>query len=239
MKKIVKNDLFDYPNRYIYQLKEGFKFSLDTILLAEFVKLSKKKKEILDMCAGNAAILLILSTKTSSKMVGFEIQKEIFNLGEMSIKENNLEEQITLINEDIKNIKQVLPKKQFDIIVCNPPYFKINPQNIINKNNVLALARHEIAITLEEIFMIASSCLKQNGDFYLVHQPSRLDEIILFADKYKIFVKELQLIVTKKNQPQIILIHCQKQKAYGIKFRNIIDVTNLKTYQNIFKKENI
>ena len=85
MNKMELNDLFDYPNLKIYQYKKYFKFSLDSILLAEFVKINKITQNILDLCTGNAAVPLILSTKTKAHIDGFEIQKEIFELAKESI----------------------------------------------------------------------------------------------------------------------------------------------------------
>ena len=85
LNNLVKNDLFDYPNRYIYQYEDGFKFSIDSILLAEFVDIKKTTKTILDMCTGNAPIPLIISTKTNKQILGFEIQKEIYDLAIMSV----------------------------------------------------------------------------------------------------------------------------------------------------------
>ncbi|MDE6284396.1 MAG: methyltransferase [Bacilli bacterium] len=234
---IVKNDLFDYPNRYIYQYVEGFKFSLDSILLAEFTQISKNAENILDMCTGNAPVPLILSTKTKCKIYGFEIQPEISELAEKSVKENRLEDQITIINEDIKNIIQVFPGKYFDIITCNPPYFSLSDKKVLNKNDALTIARHEIKIDLEDIFQIVKNHLKDNGEFYLVHRPSRLDEIILLADKYQLFVKELQFIVTKNNIPSIILLKIKKHAKNGIKYRSIKDVSKLSSYQRIFEED--
>ena len=133
--KIVKNDLFDYKMRYIWQLEDGFKFSLDSLLLAEYVKLSNNKK-ILDMCTGNAPIPLVISLKTNSEIVGFEIQEDIANLAKMSVQENKLESQIRIINDDINNIGNYYQEEYFDIITCNPPYFKKN-SSLINMSDYL------------------------------------------------------------------------------------------------------
>ena len=150
--KIVKNDLFDYKNRYIWQIDGGFKFSLDSILLAEYVKV-RNNLSILDMCTGNAPIPLIISTKTNSKIVGFEIQKDIANLAKKSVEENKLGNQIKIINDDIKNIGKYEEKNSFDVITCNPPYFKEN-SSLVNKNDYKSLARHEITINLDNIFSL-------------------------------------------------------------------------------------
>jgi len=235
---MIKNDLFDYPNRYIYQLPDAFKFSLDSILLAEFVKISPTKEmTILDMCTGNAPIPLILSTKTSSPIIGFELQKEIYDLAIKSVELNNLTQQITIYNEDINNLKMVFPGKYFDIITCNPPYFPTTESSNVNKSTFQKIARHELTITLRDIFYLVKNHLKENGVFYLVHRPNRLDEIILYANECKMKVKEVQLITTKNNIPSLVLVKIVKHGQKGIKFAGIININEYKTYQNIFKEE--
>ncbi len=232
--KIVKNDLFDYKMRYIWQLEDGFKFSLDSLLLAEYVKLSNNKK-ILDMCTGNAPIPLVISLKTNSEIVGFEIQEDIANLAKMSVQENKLESQIRIINDDINNIGNYYQEEYFDIITCNPPYFKKN-SSLINISDYKSIARHEVKIDLENIFKLSYKYLKSNGTLYMVHRPERLDEIIILANKYKINVKEIALIVTNKTMiPSLVLVKCVKLSNLGIKFRKIIDVSKCSTYQHIFE----
>lgn len=234
--KIVKNDLFDYKNRYIWQIQDGFKFSLDSILLAEYTKVANNLN-ILDMYTGNAPVPLIISTRTNSNIVGFEIQKDIADLAQKSVLESKLEEQITIINDDIKNIGNYYTEESFDIITCNPPYFKEN-SSLVNKNDYKSLARHEIAINLDSIFSLGYKYLKNNGILYMVHRPERLDEIIILASKYKLNVKEIALIVTNKSMiPTLILVKCVKNSKNGLKFRKIYDVSKCTTYQHIFDCE--
>ena len=234
----VKNDLFDYKNRYIMQMQDGFKFSLDSLLLAEFVKVKKDDKKILDVCTGNAPVPLVLSLKTDAEIVGFEIQKEISELALESVKINGLEKNIRIINDDIKNINNYFESNTFDIITCNPPYFKTKEDGYRNKNDFLTLARHEITIDLETIFKIASKYLKDNKAFYLVHRVERLDDIIFFARENKMNVKELQFISTKKEKAaNTILVKCVKNSKPGIKLRKEICVDNLDTYQHLFESE--
>ena len=234
----VKNDLFDYKNRYIMQMKDGFKFSLDSLLLAEFVNIKKDDKKILDMCTGNAPVPLVLSLKTEAEIIGFEIQKEISELALESVKINGLEKNIKIINDDIKNIDNYFDSNTFDIITCNPPYFKTKENGYRNKNDFLSLARHEIAINLETIFKIAFKYLKDNKVFYLVHRVERLDDIIVLARENKMNVKELQFISTKKEKAvNTILVKCVKNGKPGIKLRKEICVDNLDTYQHLFESE--
>ncbi len=234
---IVKNDLYDYPHRYIYQDTDGFKFSIDSLLLAEFVKLPKKDGIILDMCTGNAPIPLVLSTKTKNKIYAFEIQKAVYDLAKDSVSLNGLDDQIEIYNNDVLDIDKIFPGKYFDIITCNPPYFVTTSTSQLNKNDYLTIARHEVKIKLDDIFRIVSTHLKENGHFYMVHRPERLDEIILTSEKYKLKMKVFQVITTKNNIPFMILCHFQKHAKHGIRFNPILDISNLKSYQNIFSKE--
>ena len=231
--KIVKNDLFDYKNRYIYQDKEGFKFSLDSILLAEYSQV-KKNMKILDMCSGNAVIPLIISTKTKDNIVAFEIQKEIAALAKKSVELNGLDEQIKVINDDVNNIAKYFNKEYFDIIVCNPPYFK-NNSSIHNKEEIKAIARHEIKINLEQIFKISFEYLKNNGILYMSHRSDRLDEIINIAIKYNLNVKELILVQTKNSDISMVLVKCIKNSKNGMKIK-VLDVSKCSTYQHIFER---
>ncbi len=233
----VTNDLFDYPNRYIMQIKDGFKFSLDSLLLAEFVSLKQSDKFILDMCTGNAPIPLVLSLKTEANIVGFEIQKDIASLAVESVSLNGLAHQITIVNDDVKNIDKYYKQNTFDIITCNPPFFKTNENKCLNKNDYLTLARHEITIDLETVFSLVNKFLKDNGTFYLVHRVDRLDEIIILANKYKLNVKEMQLVCTKKDaSPSTVLVKCVKNSKLGIKVNKEICVDKLDTYQHLFER---
>ena len=231
----VKNDLFDYKNRYIMQFENAFKFSLDSLLLAEFVSVKKTDKNILDMCTGNAPVPLILSLKTNSFITGFEIQKDIAYLASESVKINNIEN-IKIINDDIKNIDKYFNKNYFDIITCNPPYFNTLDNGYKNKNDYLTIARHEVMINLEDIFKIAYNYLKNNGVFYLVHRSNRLDDIMFYAKHYRLNVKMLQFISTKSDgELNTILVKCVKNSKSGVRVLKPICVDNLDTYQHLFE----
>ncbi len=234
---IVKNDLFDYQDRYIYQDDKLFKFSLDSILLAEFAKkYQNDKMNILDLCAGNMAVGLIISKYTKSHITGFEIQKEVYELGKKSININNLTKQLDIINDDVKNIGKYFKSESFDVLVCNPPFFKVG-SSIKNDNEGLSIARHEIAITLEDIFKISKSYLKNKGNLVLIHRANRLDEIIFLAAKYQINVKNIQLITTKKGKkPSIVIINAVKNSKSGVIINRELCVQDVKSYQNIFKE---
>lgn len=210
------NYLLGYKNLKIIQDTEMFNFSLDSVLLPNFVTLTEKTKKILDIGTGNAPIPLILSTKTKAKIIGVEIQKEVSELAEASVKLNDLEKQITIINDDIKNNN--FESETFDIITCNPPYFAIKKDSKFNKNDYKTIARHEINLNLEEIFKIAKKILKNNGTIGLVHRPERLIDILITMRKYNIEPKKIRFVYPKKDkEANILLIEGKKNGNKGLK----------------------
>lgn len=185
------NDLLNYDLK-IYQNIDAFKFSIDSVLLAEFVDINFRDKNIIDLCTGNAPIPMILSTKFSKNIVGIEIQESIYNLGVKSVEHNKIDN-ITLYNEDVKDIVDLFDYK-FDIITCNPPYFKYNKDSVTNLNSLKAIARHEIKVTLEDIISISSKLIRDSGSLYLVHRCDRFVEILDKLKKYNFGLRKIQFV---------------------------------------------
>lgn len=213
MKEI--NDLYDYGYK-IVQNSDYFKFSLDSMLLANFVSINMTDSKLLDFCTGNCPIPIILSNSIKN-IVAFEVQKEIYELGDESLKLNNINN-VRLINDDIKNIGNYYEEGYFDIITCNPPYFKVIDSSKINDNNVKAIARHEILIKLEDIISLAYKFLRDKGKLYIVYRPDRLMEILKLFDKYKFGVKKLQCCYNNSESlSSMILIEAMKNGQDDLK----------------------
>ena len=120
-------------NLKIIQRSDYFNFSIDSLLISEFVNTKKNIKKILDLGTGNAAIPLFLSKKTSAKIYGIEIQEISYNLALRNININNLNEQIYIIYDNMKNYLKYFDVGSFDIVISNPPFFKINEnKNFLN-----------------------------------------------------------------------------------------------------------
>lgn len=218
MGKIEINDLVYFKDIKIVQNKDYFNFSLDSVLLPNFVEITRKTKKILDMCTGNAPIPLILSTKTDAKIYGVDLQKEVYDLAKETIKINNLDNQIELINDNIKNLKKIFDTETFDIITCNPPYFKKKDDSIINENKIKSIARHEIEMELEDVMIISKALLKNEGSLVLVHRTDRLIEIIELMKKHNIEPKRMRLIYPKVNaESNLVLIDGRKNGKEGLK----------------------
>ena len=227
MEEKVINDLVYYNNLKIVQNKNYFNFSLDSVLLPNFVFLGQNTKMILDLCTGNAPVPLILSTKTDAKIYGVEIQKDIYDMAVESVKINNLENRIELINADAKNIINRFETDTFDVITCNPPYFKCSDTSLKNANDVKSIARHEIMIELEDVIKVARKLLKNGGSLCMVHRTDRLIEIIEIMRKHNIEPKRLQCIYPKKDsESNLILIDGKKNGNVGLKVLSPLYVHN-------------
>ncbi len=214
----VNNYLLGYKNLHIIQDTEMFNFSLDSVLLPNFASLTKSTKRILDIGCGNAPIPLILSTKVAAKIIGVEIQKESYEMAKKSVEINELEEQIKIINADINEIYREYEPGYFDLITCNPPYFKYTESSNVNKNDEKTIARHEVKLNLEQIFSIAKYLLKNNGNIAIVHRPERLIEIVELMKKNNIEPKKIQFVYPHMDkEANILLIEGTKNGRPGIK----------------------
>jgi len=212
------NYLLGYKDKKIIQDTEMFNFSLDSVLLPNFVSLNKNVNKILDIGTGNAPIPLILSTKTDASITGVEIQKEVFEMALESIKINNLESKIKIINDDIRKLYKEIETETFDVITCNPPYFKVNEESNFNDSDYKTIARHEITLNLDDIFKISKKLLKNKGIIALVHRPERIVEIIEKMKNNNIEPKKIQLVYPKKNkEANILLIEGMKNGNPGLK----------------------
>lgn len=214
---IVLNDLLNYKNYKIYQDTEMFCFSLDSVLLANFVTVNKKAKKILDIGCGNAPIPLILSTKTNAKIIGVEIQKEVAFLAKKSVQYNNCGDQIEIINDDINNLYKKYESDTFDVITCNPPYFKVNSETKQNISKYKQIARHELYLNLEQLSCISKKLLKNNGVLAIVQRPDRLLEIFQIMKKNNIEPKRIQFIYPKESLDcNLVLVEGTKNGKAGL-----------------------
>lgn len=223
----VRNRLLNFGDNIIYQDNDYFLFSLDSMLLANFVNIKLTDKRIIDFCSGNAPVPMLLSFRTKARIFGVELQEYIYNLGLDSVKENKMDKQITFINDDVKNVDKIFESESFDVVTCNPPYFKFNSSSLININMGKAIARHEVNLKLEDIIIKVSYLLKNNGTFAMVHRPERLIELINVMQKYNIEPKRLRMVYPKEGKnANIILVEGVKNGKSGLKIEKPLIVYN-------------
>ena len=188
------DDVLGY-NLKIYQRRDWFCFSLDSVLLANFVPLKLNTKKILELGSGNGIIPLILSLRTDKNIEGVEIQKDLFDLAEKSIKYNKLEDRIFLRNVDIKDLLKEKDKyNTYDLLICNPPYFTNLDESKKNDDVHKTIARHEIKISLDDILLVGNRLLKEGGVFSMINRTDRLLEILDIFRKNNIEPKKIRFI---------------------------------------------
>ncbi|WP_010285191.1 tRNA1(Val) (adenine(37)-N6)-methyltransferase [Bacillus timonensis] len=181
-------------NLRIIQSPSVFAFSLDTVLLARFVHVPIQKGKMIDLCTGNGVIPLLLSRRSKAMITGVEIQERIYNMAKRSFEYNQLSNQLSIIHGDIKDMPEKLGLGKYDVVTCNPPYFPAPKTDVINKNEHLAIARHEIFCTLEDVIRVSSQLVKQGGKVAYVHRPGRLMDILTLMRQYRIEPKRLQFV---------------------------------------------
>ena len=230
MSKEQIHELLGYENIKIIQDEDMFSFSLDSMLLANFINTDGAKK-IIDLGTGNAPIPLFLTLKTKSSIIGVEIQKDVTDLARRSVELNHFEYQITIINDDLKGIYKKVGANSFDIVSSNPPYFPYKEDSMINKNDYLTIARHEVKATLADIVTEARKLLIDGGKFYMVHRVSRLTEVIKTIEEYHFGIKKIQMIHPKVDgDAMMFLVEARKNKPSDLKIIKPLYVYNNDKY---------
>ena len=201
----------------IIQSHEVFAFSMDAVLLAHFVSIPKKGKMI-DLCSGNGVIPLLMSLHTDAEIYGVEIQERLVSMANRSIQLNGLSNQIKMILGDLKNSPSELGKGVFDLVTVNPPYLPLSEHKNINPH--VAIARHELYTTLNEVIETSSQLLKVGGRFAMVHRPFRLVDIIHSLREAKIEPKKIRFVHPRKDkEANMVLIEGNK---YGGKELHVL-----------------
>lgn len=210
----------------IIQKVDKFKFGVDAVLLSSFANI-KNKHEVMDLCTGTGIIpLLVYGKYTPRRVVGIEIQDEVAEMAQRSIEINNCNEIINIINGDLKDQKLIKSLGKFDVVTVNPPY-KINDAGIKNPNDSLAIARHEIMCTLEDVIQASRQLLKDNGRLYMVHRPERLIDIFELMRKYKIEPKRVRMVHPKAHRAaNIVLVEGQRDGKAFLKWDEPLYVYN-------------
>ncbi|WP_338983537.1 tRNA1(Val) (adenine(37)-N6)-methyltransferase [Spiroplasma endosymbiont of Othius punctulatus] len=206
-----------YKDLKLIQDNENFVFTIDSILLARFIDIKTRVKKICDFGTNNAIIPLVLSRYTKAEIVGVDVNENAIEMARESIASNNLDGQIKVVNEDIKEFVKK-NNNVFDIVYSNPPYFKVEEGSKFKKISQEVIdARHETLITLEEIILSAAICLRHRGKIVMVHIASRMDEIIYLFRKHHFTIKKLRIVYSKKGgEAKKILIEAENRGNDGM-----------------------
>lgn len=203
----------------IVQREDRNAYTFDSLLLASFTNATKHTYEMVDLCSGNAPIGLLMSTKKSNLNIKcVEIQKDVSKLAQESVELNKLENRIEIISDDLIGISKKIGENKYDLVTCNPPYFRVDDTSNLSDNDYIAIARHEIAVTLEDVILESKKLLNNEGKLTLIHRPDRIDEIIYLLTINGFSLKRIKFVYpyVGKNA-NIVLIEATKKKQINNK----------------------
>lgn len=195
---------------HIIQDANRFCFGMDAVLLSGFARV-KDGARVLDLGTGTGIIPILLEAKTKAEhLTGLEIQADSADMARRSVLLNGLEHKIDIVTGDIKEAGRLFDAASFDVITCNPPYM-IGKHGITNEGDVKAIARHEILCTLEDVVSQTAKLLKPGGNFFMVHRPFRLAEIMTVLQAYRLEPKRMQLVYPfVDKEPNMVLIEANR-----------------------------
>ena len=208
-----ENERIDDLQRNGYQIIQDpnrFCFGMDAVLLSSFAK-AKEGDSVLDLCTGTGIIPILMEAKTKAdKFVALEIQEDSADMARRSVLLNHLEEKIDIVTGDVKEADTLFKAASFDVITCNPPYMT-GQHGLRNKDEAKTIARHEVLCTLEDVIRVSAKLLKPGGNFFMVHRPFRLSEIIVLLHQYKLEPKRMQLVYPYVDkEPNMVLIEANR-----------------------------
>jgi len=200
----------------LIQDDECFCFGTDSVELANFV-VPGKNKPACDLGSGSGILSVLLAAKKGYKVTAVEVQERLAELCQKNVELNNLQQQITVVNQRMQDFCVNENKGKFDVVITNPPYQKLGSGDA-RVNESILIARSEILVTLDKVIECASHLTKFGGLFYIVHKTERLAEVITLCTQNLLQPKILQVLTPNSTKPpHLFLLSCIKNGKAGIK----------------------
>lgn len=232
-------DDLNLDNLKLYQYVSGYNFTSDSVILANFVK-AKKTDVCVEIGTGSGVISVLVDYKNKpQKIYAFELQQKYADLAQKNIELNSMQEQITVINSNIKDFKSYL-SKEVDVVFCNPPYYKSGVCKQSESQDI-AICKHESFLPLEDLISTASKMLKFGGKLYFVYPANRLDEVIVELNKNNLQPKKIFFAQPTINKnANTVYLQCTKGGKYGVKIlptliTNNLDGEYVQTIQKLYR----
>ena len=208
----------------LIQKEQGFRFGVDAVLLSHFANV-KKKHRVIDLCTGTGIVsFLVYGKYKPQEVIGLEIQDDMVEMANRSSLLNDTTDIVKFVHGDLKDKALLDSLGKFDVLTVNPPY-KLNNAGIVNPDDKLAIARHEVMCTLEDVIIAARRLLKDNGRMFIVHRPERLADIFGLMRKYKIEPKRVRMVQPNtKKAPNIVLVEGQRDGGAFLKWEETLYV---------------
>jgi tRNA1(Val) A37 N6-methylase TrmN6 len=195
-------EILDKLGMKIFQIKDGFRFGIDSILIPYFANF-EDKQEIVEIGTGSGIISMQLTHRYPHlSITAVEIQEEVARVAKKNIEYNKLNDRINIVNEDIKNYK---PKCKVDAVITNPPYMKVKDGKV-SENKIKAVSRHEVGLDLSGLLRESSRILKSGGSLTLIYRTDRFYEFMSLIGEYGFYPKRLRFIYSKKGLDSILFM---------------------------------
>ena len=199
-----------------FQPTQGYRFSVDAVLLADFIGV-KTEERLIDLGAGCGIIPLLVSVLTPAReIVGLDIQERLVKLARKNVAHNQLEDRIHIVHGDLRQVTQLFHAGEFDVVCSNPPYRKIGTGRI-NPDDEQALARHEISCQLSDLLAACKYLVKPGGKVFLVYLPERLSELLGQMSAYKLEPKKIRCVHSSETTTaSLVLVEAYRDASPGM-----------------------
>lgn len=201
--------------RYI-QPKCGYRFSIDALLLADFVNV-KPDERILDVGTGSGILPLLIAALTPAReIVGLELQERLAQIARRNVILNALENRIQIIEGDLRQVSRLFRAGSFDVLCSNPPYRTVGSGRI-NPEHEQAIARHEIACSLRDLLAAWKYLVKPGGKVVVIYLPERLSELLTGLTLSRLEPKRLRCIHSDPHSSaSLVLVEAQRDASPGL-----------------------
>ncbi len=198
-------DSLRVPQMKIIQKKQQFNFSVDAVVLAHFATL-KQKAIAADLGTGTGIIALLLAWRGAQTVDALDINPVMAEVASRSVRLNDMEDKVKIHHMDLREVRAHLPTGFCDLVVSNPPYRAVK-DGMTGAVDDVAIARHEIKATLQDVVQAAKYLLKFRGRFAMVHLPERLTDVLLAMRAADIEPKRLRMVHgSRAKKPGMVLV---------------------------------
>jgi len=210
----------------IIQNKKKFRFGTDAVLLSSYAKI-KPGGKCIDLGTGTGIIPILLSAKTDAgEIIGLEIQDDLCEMASRSINYNNLGGRIKIVCGDVKNVAELFKKETFVNVVSNPPYMK-DGSGFQSDDKSIAMSRHEIMCSIEDIAIAAEHLLMDKGMLSMVHRPNRLVDVLSVLREHSLEPKTIRFVHPYAGKaPNLFLVNAQKNTQPFLKIEDPLVMRN-------------
>jgi len=200
----------------IIQCRDGYRFSLDPVLLCAFARIGAGES-VADLGTGSGVIPLLLARRTAAgSIVGVEIQEQAADRARRGAVLNGLDERITILHRDLRELRSVLAPESCDVVLSNPPFRPVGTGKVA-PGDERAAARHELAGGLEDFLATGQYLLKQGGRFYLIHLAERLAEILSAMQRLRLEPKRLRCVHSRPGAgARLVLVEGRRSGRPGL-----------------------